>query len=483
PAAAKASAPASPAAAPRPRPFPQVPSIAECRKVLGSPCYTADAVRTAYGIDKLNSEGLTGEGRTVVVYEDVVPDTLKKDLEAFSKAMKLPAPDLTVETYAPGGSVARFDARNEQMAQAALEATLDVQMVHMAAPHAKIVVTQIGLPAGAFRGGTSLGPKPKTAEEAAKGAKEGAALIMDGIAESVGKHSPDALSISFGVQEYTAADSSMFPAQALEKFSAPLAEVVAGGTTVVASAGDSGAAPPVGRDNKRVRSVSWPASDPSVLSVGASRLHLDDKGRRTAPDTVWSDRHGATGGGPSQTFARPGYQNGVEKVAGKQRGTSDVSMDGSASGGTLIYQGFLPEGAGWMPVGGTSESAPMFAALVALANQQADTRIGSVHEALYGLAGKPEGGVVDITEGVNGPDGFRAGPGYDLASGLGTVDASVFVPALASAASGSGTGSDAGSASDTEAQSDAYSESDSYSEPEPESEYESESESEYESAE
>lgn len=216
---------------------------------------------------------------------------------------------------------------------------------------------------------------------------------------------------------------------------------------------------------------------PERALLGASRLHLDDQGKRTAPDTVWSDRHGATGGGPSQTFARPGYQNGVEKVTGKQRGTSDISMDGSASGGTLIYQGFLPEGAGWMPVGGTSESAPMFAALVALANQQAEARIGSVHEALYGLVGKPEGGVVDITEGVNGPDGFRAGPGYDLASGLGTVDASVFVPALAAAASGADAGSDSGAAADSEPQADPQSQPKVKPEPEPESYSEPESES------
>ncbi|MFI5887772.1 S8 family serine peptidase [Streptomyces sp. NPDC051554] len=422
------------------RPFPQVPSIAECRRTLGFACYTPDLVRTAYGIDKLNASGLTGKGRTVVVYEEVVPDTLKKDLETFSKAMKLPAPDLTVDSYDPAGRIARFDAKNKDMAATAVETTLDVQMVHMTAPDAKIVVTQIGLPASAYRSALSSGtspsgtPEPEPEQEAGRRAAEGAAagaeLILDGIAQSVREHRPDAISVSFGIDEYTAAGGTTQPAADLAEFSAPLAQVVAAGTTLVASAGDSGAAPPIGPDGRRVRSVSWPASDPSVLSLGASRLHLDEQGKRTAPDTVWHDKAGATGGGPSQTFSRPAYQNSVTKAVGDDRGTSDISLDGSASGGTLIYQSFLPAGTGWMPVGGTSEAAPMFAALVALANEKAHARLGTIHEELYELAAKKDGGVVDITEGDNDPDGYQATKGYDLASGLGTVDASVFVPAL-----------------------------------------------------
>lgn len=442
---ARAIASASPSASVRP--FPQVPSIAECRRKLGSACYTPDLVRTAYGIDKLNAAGLTGKGRTVVVYEEVVPDTLKKDLETFSKAMKLPAPHLAVDSYDPAGRIARFDAKNKDMAATAVETTLDVQMVHMTAPDAKIVVTQIGLPASAYRNVPSSGtsssgvPSSGTSEparqadrQAVQGAVAGAELMLDGIAQSVREHRPDAISISFGIDEYTAAGRTGQPATDLGEFSTPLAQVVASGTTLVASAGDSGAAPPIGPDGRRVKSVSWPASDPSVLSLGASRLHLDEQGKRLAPDTVWHDRAGATGGGPSQTFTRPAYQNGVKGVVGDARGTSDLSMDGSASGGTLVYQGFLPAGAGWMPVGGTSEAAPMFAALVALANEKAGTHLGAIHQNLYQLTAGSDGGVVDITRGDNGPDGYQATKGYDLASGLGTVDASVFVPALANLA-------------------------------------------------
>ncbi|MCE4943612.1 S53 family peptidase [Streptomyces albulus] len=430
-AAARAASSVSAAPTATAQPFKHVPTQAVCRRVLGSACYAADAVRRAYGVDKLDAAGITGKGRTVVVWEEVVPDTLRADLETFSTSMKLPLPDLTVDRYAPAGHIAPFDAQNARMAGAALETTLDTQMVHMLAPDAKIVVTQIGLPEHAYASPSPGTPTTPSAQDTRRAAAVGAALILDGIAQSVRNHRPDAISISYGIEEYTAAGDSQAPADGLLAFSPALAEVVASGTTLTASTGDFGAAPPVGPGRERVRSVSWPASDPSVLALGGSRLHLDAEGRRTGPDTVWHDRAGATGGGPSQTFARPRYQDRVADVVGERRGTPDISMDGSASGGTLVYQGFLPAGAGWLPVGGTSEAAPMFAALVALANQEAGRRLGALHEALYALAGDPHGGVVDITEGDNGPYGFQATPGYDLASGLGTVDASVLVPQLA----------------------------------------------------
>ncbi|MCZ0974283.1 S53 family peptidase [Streptomyces albulus] len=429
-AAARAASSMSAAPTATAQPFRHVPTQAVCRRVLGSACYAADAVRRAYGVDKLDAAGITGKGRTVVVWEEVVPDTLRADLETFSTTMKLPLPDLTVDRYAPAGHIAPFDAQNARMAGAALETTLDTQMVHMLAPDAKIVVTQIGLPEHAYASPSPGTPTTPSAQDARRAAAVGAALILDGIAQSVRNHRPDAISISYGIEEYTAAGDSQAPAEGLLAFSPALAEVVASGTTLTASTGDFGAAPPVGPGRERVRSVSWPASDPSVLALGGSRLHLDAEGRRTGPDTVWHDRAGATGGGPSNLRPPPLPGPGGGR-GGRAPRYPDISMDGSASGGTLVYQGFLPAGAGWLPVGGTSEAAPMFAALVALANQEAGRRLGALHEALYALAGDPHGGVVDITEGDNGPYGFQAGPGYDLASGLGTVDASVLVPQLA----------------------------------------------------
>jgi hypothetical protein len=80
----------------------------------------------------------------------------------------------------------------------------------------------------------------------------------------------------------------------------------------------------------------------------------------------------------------------------------------------------------------------MFAGIVALADQLAGHRLGDISFPLYELGQiGAHAGIVDITSGNNsfaGVTGFRAGPGYDLASGVGTIDAVKFVPALVAAA-------------------------------------------------
>jgi subtilase family serine protease len=96
---------------------------------------------------------------------------------------------------------------------------------------------------------------------------------------------------------------------------------------------------------------------------------------------------------------------------------------------------------GWYIFGGTSEATPIFSGIVALADQVAGHRLGLINPALYALGQASQHGantgLVDITAGNNsfaGVTGFSAGPGYDLASGWGTIDAAKFVPALARAA-------------------------------------------------
>lgn len=414
------------------KPFASVPTVQECEKALRVSCYTADMVRTAYGIDRLNAQGLTGKGRTIAIFATTVPPTLEKDLEEFSRAMKLPRPDLTIRQLDTGVTPAPFDPADETMAAQALEATLDVQMAHMTAPDARLVVAELATPRAPRPHGNAPAHVPAAAGK--QGGEAEAELFAGAFTEAFKQDNPDVLSVSYASQEFPAAGDTEEPVAAYAKVSKVFADLVRQGTTLVSGAGDWGAAPPVGEGGKRVRTASWPASDPNFLSLGGSRLHLDADGRRAGPDTVWNDLasgHGATGGGPSQTFGRPAYQNAVRDVVGERRGTPDLSMDGAVSGATLIYESFLPAGAGWIPMGGTSEATPLFAAVVALADQKAGERLGDIHDELYRLARDPKGGIVDITEGDNGPDGFQAAKGYDLASGLGTIDASVFVPALA----------------------------------------------------
>jgi subtilase family serine protease len=87
--------------------------------------------------------------------------------------------------------------------------------------------------------------------------------------------------------------------------------------------------------------------------------------------------------------------------------------------------------------GGTSEATPLFAAIVVLADQMAGHRLGNINGALYGLGSEldpAKTGIVHVAGGTNsyaGVAGFHVAPGYNLAVGWGTINAAVFVPALA----------------------------------------------------
>ena len=108
----------------------------------------------------------------------------------------------------------------------------------------------------------------------------------------------------------------------------------------------------------------------------------------------------------------------------------------AVDGGARVYYTFNPPRAGWHVIGGTSEAGPILSGIVALADQVVGHRLGDIDAALYelGLARHPaRAGIVDVTSGDNsfaGVTGFSAAPGYDLASGWGTINAPAFIRAL-----------------------------------------------------
>jgi subtilase family serine protease len=117
-------------------------------------------------------------------------------------------------------------------------------------------------------------------------------------------------------------------------------------------------------------------------------------------------------------------------------------MSAACDGAVEIYESFPGIGPGWYLSCGTSESVPLFAGIVALADQEAGHGLGLINPRLYDLAADRRGGITDITSGNNSVafhqngvlvsvPGYSARPGYDLASGVGSVDAAKFVPALA----------------------------------------------------
>jgi subtilase family serine protease len=153
----------------------------------------------------------------------------------------------------------------------------------------------------------------------------------------------------------------------------------------------------------------------------------------------------ASGGGKSTFFARPRYQNGVASVTGAQRGVPDISMSAACDGSVDVYSSYPGAPAGWSTECGTSEATPEFAGIVALADQAAGHSLGLINPMLYLLSSVHAPGITDVTRGNNTVSfdqggklvtvkGFDARPGYDLASGVGTVDARYLVTELASAA-------------------------------------------------
>jgi len=217
--------------------------------------------------------------------------------------------------------------------------------------------------------------------------------------------------------------------------------------TVLAGSGDTGATnyESDGETLYPYRVSSWPATDPLVTAVGGTQLSLDQAGDRTAPDTVWNDGFGASGGGTSAVFPRPLYQLGVAGTVGNSRGVPDISMTAAVNGAAWVYMSFAGietpgvDTPGWYVVGGTSEATPIMSGVVALADQVAHHRLGLINPALYVLGalqqhGTPGTGIVSVTTGNNsfaGVTGFDAAAGYNLATGWGTINAAQFVPALA----------------------------------------------------
>ncbi|MCX3061989.1 S53 family peptidase [Streptomyces beihaiensis] len=397
------------------------PDRLACEQRTGTDCYTFGQLRTAYGIDRLARQGLTGTGRTVAVVDFIGAPGVRKDLQTFSDRLGLPAPDLRIVHHAPhDGPAAPFDWKNDTMASSAEETTMDLEAVHAFAPEAKLVLHQIGA-------------APRDVDDQLS--PDAFAALIEVLGDIVEHRSADVVSLSLGFPERGsgARGHDTYYKKASELFR--LGNET--GMTFVAASGDNGVFDPnASDDGTHVRTTEWPASAPHVTGVGGTRLHLDDKGRRTGPDTVWNDDLGASGGGLSKVFDRPRFQAGgrVAAVAGGRRAVPDISMTASGDGSTMVYITDA-HGGSWQPLGGTSLAAPLFAGVVALADQRHGGGLGDVNTRLYALAPTPgEGaraGVVDVTSGINGAGGHRAGDGYDLASGLGTVDAVRLVPALA----------------------------------------------------
>jgi len=405
----------------------------QCEAQYKIACYGPDQFERAYDLLPLYHDGTGGQGQTIAIVDSFGSPTIHADLAAFDKAYGLPDPKLTV--IQPAGTVPPWDPNNSDMVGWGGETTLDVEWAHSIAPRANLLLVET--PVSETEGTTGF-PEIVTAEK----------YVID-------NHLAAVISQSFGASEETFPDK-----QQLLDLRSAYTDAYRHNVTVLAASGDSGAADvdPGGTNLALTPATSWPPSDPLVTAVGGTQLHLNGGGKRTAPDNVWNDTYDvntnqyifggngpnplAGGGGLSQVFDRPGYQNGVAAVVGGHRGVPDISMSGACDGAVNVYQSFPGQAAGWYPTCGTSEATPLFSGIVALTAQVAGHPVGLLNPALYRLSAAHVPGLVDVTTGSNTVSftqdgaqhtvtGWDATQGYDLASGVGTVDAALLVPELA----------------------------------------------------
>jgi subtilase family serine protease len=409
------------------------PATAYCEAKYKIACFEPGQVRQAYNLPAVYARHVTGKGATIVIVDSFGSPTIKRDLAVFDRQFGYPAPP-SFKVITPAGKIPPYDPSNGDMVGWAGETTLDVEYAHAIAPGANILLVET--PVSETEGVTGF-PQIVKAEQ----------YVID-------NHLGDVISQSFSATEQTFSGP-----QQLAPLRAAYIDAYQHHVTVLAASGDSGAAD-VKLDGATYYLhpvTSWPDSDPLVTGVGGTQLHRNANGTFTS--TVWNDTYNkptneyvfgtagpnplAGGGGKSIFFDRPGYQNGVKPVVGNSRGVPDIAMSGACDGAVDVYQSFAGQPAGWYPTCGTSESTPEFAGIVALADQVAHHPLGLINPALYALSAAHAPGIVDVTKGditvsftqggkLQTVKGFSALPGYDLASGVGTVDARYFVYELAS---------------------------------------------------
>jgi subtilase family serine protease len=368
-----------------------------------------------YGVGDLWKQGIDGAGTTIAVLEGWDNPGVTKTLAILDKAYGLPDPKVTTifpagplpatcpPSMASLGDYGSCDAWETEL-------TGDVFIAHLIAPYAKIVVSVT--PAGSQDDAASQIAMPE---------------MMKALEVISSRHLANVISISDGTGEATYPNLAEILANNPGELTA-----AASGVPVTVATEDCGvvqalpvANAPCEHTTAGPDTATWDDS-PFVTAVGGSVPDYSDTGQRLGPDTVWNATvpgvgRLAEGAGYSEVFQRPSYQNEVAKITGSpMRSVPDITADAT---------------------GGTSEAAPIIAGILALATQLNHGHdLGPINPALYKIG--PQGaaaGITDVTSGNNSVigkqgqtvvQGFTAGPGFDVATGWGTVYAPKFVPSL-----------------------------------------------------
>ena len=303
------------------------------------------------------------------------------DLAAYWKQLKLAkAPVVSSVSVGSGTNAPTGDASGPDG-----EVMLDIEVSGGIAPGARIVVY--------FADNTDAG-------------------FLNAITTAVhdATNNPSIVSISWGGPE------SSWTQQAMKSMDEAFQSAGAMGVTVCVAAGDGGSTDGV---SDGLNHVDFPASSPNVLACGGTRLVAT--ANSITSETVWNElasQEGATGGGISDVFPLPAWQQGTGVPAsanpGKNtgRGVPDVAGNADPSTGYVT----LVDGQTGV-IGGTSAVAPLWGGLLALCNQSAGKPVGFINPVLYRKSAAP-GDFRDITSGNNGA--YSAAVGWDACTGLGS---------------------------------------------------------------
>ncbi len=362
--------------------------------------YTVQQQGELYGINTAWAAGNTGVGQTIGVYELANYDP--SDVATYFSCYGL-STDLT-SINVDGGPTQSDNADN-----APDEATLDVEETAALAPGAAVEVYA----------GTQAGGGP-----------------TDVYSMMASQDTASIITTSWGICEAQTDGAAQVEQPIFE-------EMAAQGQTIISAAGDNGSSDceGAGGDPSEAAAVDDPASQPYVTAVGGLTVNNIDP----LNQTVWNDdctntNCGAGGGGVSTLWSRPAWQvaPGITPSTDTMRMVPDLSAMADPETGFIQYYtgagtGFCRHSCsgGWGSIGGTSIGAPIISALVAVAAQVCGVpRLGFINPSLYEMATT---GFVSVTSGNNDLYGigvYSAGPGYNMAAGLGSPDGTPFIAGL-----------------------------------------------------
>jgi subtilase family serine protease len=411
---------------------------------------------TIYNVQPLYNAGLDGTGIKIAVVGQslIAANNSTTDLDAFRAAAGLPAKDPTF-AFVTGSGTQTIRSSGDQT-----ESLLDLEWSGAVAKNADIIFVFTGSSEGAFDAiqfaiDQNLAPVISSSYgicEAQFGSGLAAfrAAVQQGNAQGQTLIGPAGDS---GAADCEASTATTAVNGLAVDVPAAIPEVTGvGGSEFTGDA--AGAVTGTAPNTVAGATGFWSGSNGTADTISSALSYIPEMGWN---DTTAGSTFSATGGGVSTVFSKPSFQTALTPADG-QRDVPDISLNASPNHDpTLIcaqgscVNGFRDASGNLDVVGGTSVGAPTFAAVVAILNQATQsTGLGNINPTIYSLAASTPAAFHDITTGNNkvpctsgtpttGPAsarcpttapfviGFTAGTGYDLVTGLGSIDANKLV--------------------------------------------------------